>query len=215
MEQRKCRKCGNLLPDNYPFHICASCSGGQQDNPQPTSLNSDDIKAIHPKPMEKIPPFERTYYETDWLQIHALMYEGINDIPQLTPLTLTLRGDLKKIVIEPKSRTLSPKFLDISKISSIAVSYKTETVHVNKSAGGRALLGGALFGAAGALAGAASGLNNQQTSNKAYIVINYVSGGAAKQLTFARSSLNFIAEKKFVDRVHQLASSNHLTTDEL
>ncbi len=135
------------------------------------------------------------------------MHEGLNGFSKGIPINITLYDNNLEI---SKRKPYSPDtvVLNYSQIADIALTSETEIEYINKNSIGRALVGGAIFGGAGALIGGVSGIGQKQKKNVYNLIaIAYTPTGSnyIKTISFqiVGATLKF---KEFINQVRQKAN---------
>ena len=96
--------------------------------------------------------------------------------------------------------------LQYSQITDIFYGLKTEIVQKQQSAIGRAMVGGILFGGAGAVVGAISAGKKEKKKTNLYFIISYISSsGEEKCISFEVSGGGFNG-RKLADKLKELCN---------
>lgn len=149
------------------------------------------------------------------LSTNFAMYEGINGYNKNVPINITLYNDNMEI---KKRKPYPPDtaILNYSQIVDIALTSETEIEYINKNSIGRALVGGAIFGGAGALIGGMSGVGQKQKKNTYNLIaIAYTPTNCndIKTISFqiVGATLKF---KEFINQVRQKANLSENKTED-
>lgn len=141
--------------------------------------------------------------------VKMLYQSGLRGV-EVSPVVLELDENNGKILIHAKPKYcngVSEFSLDIDKITAAGV--EKNVTYEPSSGMGRAIVGGALFGVAGAMIGAAT-KKDKKVTDVAY-VIRYKDENVPKFLVLKDLTIN--EGKKFFDRVNTLININKANAD--
>lgn len=118
------------------------------------------------------------------------------------------------LIIRPCVGSKNEALLRYSQITDVSVHTETEVIEKKQSAVGRAVVGGLLFGGAGAIVGAVSANTKQKKNIHARMIISYISQvGEANTITFETgNSLSLITFPKKLRKCCGLAESSIVET---
>ena len=137
--------------------------------------------------------------------INASYFSGITDYVFDAAVTLTLGKD--ELSISSRLYKLPTVVVTYPQITGIELKRETRVVSQGNDAVGSALVGGALFGVAGAVAGAVVGAGKEKTVTGEFIDIHYLASESEKMkiLSFRMVGAS-VGKKKFLANLREKAN---------
>lgn len=134
--------------------------------------------------------------------INVMMVGGLPDIACGKAVSLELREE--KLRITERLGKKKSYLLSYDQITNVQTSFEVQTTEKDKNVIGRAVVGGLLFGGAGAVIGGMSGIGKKtKTSRNHYLIINCISkSGNDSEISFQTVDAT-VDLPKFIDNLKE------------